>query len=145
MSFLGSFKTFFEKVGAELKKLFGSTNWEKTAASVVTYVAPLVETIVQLSAGSAAEALVAGVVSTVQSDLATLSAVVSGATSESSATDLQTAANVLNSIKANLSSLLQAAEVKNAAKSSQIQAAATLVINEVEAILANIPAAPAAA
>ena len=73
MSFLGSFKTFFDKVGSVLKKLFGSASFEQTVQSVITYAAPLLETIVGLAAGSPAATAVAAVVSTVQSDLATVS------------------------------------------------------------------------
>ena len=51
MSFLGSFKTFFDKVGSVLKKLFGSASFEQTVQSVITYAAPLLETIVGLAAG----------------------------------------------------------------------------------------------
>jgi hypothetical protein len=132
-------KKFFERVEAAFKKLFGSTTWEKTASATITYVAPLLETIVQLTAGSAAETVTAGVVATVQSDLATLSAVVDGATATPPANELAAATEALTSIQTNFGSLLAAAEVKNSGKVTEITAVANTIIGEVEAILGNIP------
>lgn len=141
-------KTFFHKVEAAMKKLFGSTTWEKTVTSTLTYVAPLLELLVGLAAGSPAEALVTEVVNTVTTDLGTVAAVVNGAKATPSTSDLTAATNALNSIKANLPQLLTAAEVKNSAKATEITATASTIIGEVEAILSNIPTkvtAPAAA
>jgi hypothetical protein len=137
---LSGLKTFFEKVWAELKKLFKSgATWEKVAQSVITYAAPLVETIVGLAAGTAAEALVTRIINTVQSDMATVSVVAQGAAVAPGSTDAATVEAALNSIKTNLSELLEAAEVKSAATGSKITAAANLIIGEVEALLSNLP------
>jgi len=134
-------KKFWERVEAAYKKMFGSTSWEKTASSVLTYVAPVAETLVALTAGGPAATLVAGVVAAVQNDLATVSAVVSDATATPPANELAAATNALNSIKSNLSSLLNAADVKNSAKATEVTAAVNTVIGEVEAMLQAIPAA----
>jgi len=140
-----SVKTFFAKVEAEAKKLFGSTTWEKTVTSVVTYTAPIAETLIGLAAGQPAEALVAEGVTILKSDLATVSAVVSGATTTPSATGLATVVSALNSIKTNLSGLLTAAEVKNSKTSSAITSTVNLIVGEMDAALANVPSASVAA
>lgn len=139
-----SIGSFFSKVEAELKKLFGSTTVEQKIQSVISYVAPIVNTIISL-ADPAIAPFVAGVISTVQSDLATVSVVVQGAAVSAGSTAAQTVTSALNSVKANLAGLLASAEIKNSAKVSQITAATNLVIGEVDAALAGLAPAPAAA
>jgi hypothetical protein len=121
------------------KKLFGSTSWEQTALAVITYVAPLLETIVALTAGGPAAALVTAIITTVKADLATLAAVVNGATATPPANELAAAQQALSSIQANLPQILQLAEVKNSANKDKITAIVNTVIGEVEAIAENIP------
>ena len=138
-------KKFWERVEAAFKKLFGSTTWEKTASAVLSYVAPLLETLVGLTAGGPAETLVAGVVSTVQKDLATIEAVVGDATATPPANELAAATEALTSIKTNLGSILTAAEVTNSAEASKITAVVNTIIGEIEAMLANVPSSAAPA
>jgi len=140
-AFLGKFKTFFEKVEAEAKKLFGSTSWEKTASSVITYAAPIAESLVGLAAGQPAEALVTGVVNAVKADLTTVSAVVSGAQAPPGSTLAVTVRTALTSINTNLASLLSASEVKDSKTASEITEAVTLLTGEVDALLSSLPAA----
>ena len=47
-------KKFWHKVEAGLKKLFGSSTWEKVAAGTLTYIAPLAETLALLAGGTPA-------------------------------------------------------------------------------------------
>lgn len=126
--------SFFSKIEAFLKKALGSTTWEKTASGVLTVAAPLLETAVQLAAGSAAEAAVAEVVGQVQSDLAAVNAVISSAT----AAGKVTATSVLGAVQTNLGTLLTSADVKSAAKSSEITTVVSTVISELEAVLKAI-------
>ena len=133
--------SFFHKAEAVFKRLFGSATWEKTVSSTLTYVAPLLELLVGLAAGGPAETLVTGIVNTTQSDLATVAAVVTGATATPPANEMAAVTNALNSIKANLPQLLTAVEVKNSTKSTEITATASTIIGEVEAIFSNIPGA----
>jgi hypothetical protein len=132
-------KKFWDKVEAAFKKLFGSTKWEQTASSVVTYVAPLLETLVALTAGGPAAAIVTGIVNTVQADLATVAAVVNGATATPPVNELAAVMQALASIQTNLPALLTAAEVKNSTNASKITAVVNTIIGEVEAIADNIP------
>lgn len=137
--------SFFHKVEAALKKIFGSTTWEKSVSSTLTYVGPLLELLVGLAAGGPAAALVTGIVNTTQADLGTVAAVVNGATATPAASELAAATSALNSIKANLPQLLTASEVKNSTKATEITATATTIIGEIEAIMENIPTPGASA
>lgn len=142
-----SLKSFFESVGEEFKKLFGKVpTLSQTIRSVVSYVAPLVETGIAL-ADPALEPVVADVVSTVQADLATVSATagqVNVAPGTAAATTISTALSAINS---NLSGLLEVAEVKNSAEITKIKAAVTAITGEIGAVLASLTgtAAPAPA
>jgi hypothetical protein len=142
--------TFFDKIGSTLKKLFGSTTWEKQVQGVITYVAPIVETIIGLMDPAVAP-LVSGIIGTVEADLATVSTVVSGATVPAGSTSAAAVASALNSVKTNLASLLAMAEVKNSSTSAGVTAAVNLIVNEMDAALTNLPStttagtAPAAA
>jgi hypothetical protein len=139
MSKLG---TFFSRVEGFFKKVFGSSKWEKTASTTIAIIAPLLETVLTLTAGAPAAALVAAVVATVQKDLAATAVLIDDvdAGGASVATGPQQIANLLNGIKANLGGLLSVAEVKNSAKIAEITTAVTTVTAEVDAILAAIPA-----
>lgn len=138
-----SFISFFDKVGSELKKLFGSTTWEKQAQGVITYVAPLLETVLALADPPLAP-LFQKVINTIQADLATVSAVVSGAQVPAGSTTAATVKAALGSIQTNLSSLLADADVKNSTKATEITAAVTGITSEIDALASSMPAAIAA-
>lgn len=116
------------------------STWEKKASSTITFVAPLLETIVGLVAGSGLEKTVAGIIGTVQSDLATIAAVVDGGQIDAHGTAV--VASALNSVKANLSGLLQVAQIKNSDKQAAIMSTVNLIVGEVDAMLDALPAAP---
>lgn len=139
MSVFSLCKTFFEEVGAELKKLFKSTAWEQAALAVVTYVAPIAEGILTF-ADPAIEPLVANVVNVVKSDLATISVVVKQGTAAPGSPAAVAVTTALNSINTNLRGLLEVAEVKNSTKIAEITAAVNTITNEVDAALAALPA-----
>lgn len=134
-------KTFAEKVEAEAKKLFGSTRWENTLSAGISYLAPFVETLVGLAAGQPAEALVAGAVNMVQTDLATIKALVSGATVPAGSPAVTVIKAGLASLQSNLGALLTAAEVKSSKTSAEITSTVTLIAGEATALLARVPAA----
>lgn len=138
-------KKFWDKVEAAFKKLFGSTSWEKTLASVITYAAPIVQLLVTMAAGPAAGTIVGTVANAAKNDLATISAVVTDATSVPGASETTVVVNALNSLKTNLGSLLTDAGVKNSAESTTITNYANVLIGEVDAALNAIQVTPAAA
>lgn len=135
-----SIKSFFEKVGDELKKLFGSTNWEKQTQAVITYVAPVLDTILTF-ADPSIEPIVSGVIAKVQADLAAVSAAVSGAAVPAGSTASAAVQAAMGSVKTNLTSLLSVAEVKNSAKVTQITAAVNTIVSEIDACLTYLPSA----
>jgi hypothetical protein len=131
-----SVMTFFAKVEAWFKKVFTKApGWEKTASAVLTYVAPLLETVVALTAGSPAETFVAGVIGKVQSDMAVAAVTIEDATSSVSLT------GVLTSIQTNLSSLLTAGQITDAATVTKVTAVVNTIIAEIKAVAAAVPAA----
>jgi len=140
MGILSSAKSVFEKAGAEIEKLFGgSASVEQKVQATITFVAPLVNTVVVL-ADPAIAPTVAKVISTVQADLALVSTVVQGATPAPGSSAATTATTALNSVKTNLSELLTDSGVKNSANFSKISAAVNLIIAEVEAVLSGLSA-----
>jgi hypothetical protein len=134
-----SIKTFFEKVGQEIKKLFGSSTFEQEVQSTITYAAPLVEGILAI-ADPEIEPIVAGVLNTVKSDLATVSTVVQSAKVAPGSSAAKTISAALTSINSNLSGLLKVAEVKNSTKIAEITAAVNTLTGETNALLSNLPA-----
>jgi hypothetical protein len=132
--------SFFSKIEAEFKSL---TDKEPTFAqsvqSIVTYVAPVVLTVLTFT-DPAIEPIVSKAISVVQSDLATVNAVVKSSTVTPGSTAAATVKAALGSITSNLSGLLQVAAVKNSAKITQITAA----VNEISTEINSIPALAAA-
>ena len=138
MGILSSAKSVFEKIGAEIEKLFGGTaSVEQKVQAAITFVAPLVNTVVVL-ADPAIAPTVAKVISTVQADLALVSTVVQEATPVPGSSAATTATTSLNSVKTNLSELLTDSGVKNSANFTKISAAVNLIVGEVEAVLAGL-------
>jgi ElaB/YqjD/DUF883 family membrane-anchored ribosome-binding protein len=135
--------SFWKRVETELKNMFGSTKWEKTASGALLYFGPALELLVGLAGGGPAEALVTSVVTKAQGALASLSAVVNDAITSGGASpsNLSIAMAALNSIKTNLSQLLASAEIKNAPKSAEITSAVNAIVEEVDAYVANLPPA----
>lgn len=137
--------TFFEKIGGVFKKLFGSSaTWEQTALATIKYVAPLVETLVSLTAGPAVGTVVANVINEVKADLATLYTIAQQGAVVAGTSTATTAINALTSINDNMAALLADSGVKNSAKVADIEATANLVTGETNALLTNL-AAPQAA
>ena len=137
-------KTLFSHIKHFFEKLFGSTNWERVAINTLAVVGPLLSTLVALTAGAPAAALVSKIVATAQADLQTVAGLV---TSVQSGTATGTAAqlqNLLAGVKANLSSLLTAADIKDVDTQAKVSAIVNTVIEEIDAILGELPtAAPA--
>jgi hypothetical protein len=132
-------KTLFSHIKTFFTKLFGSTNWERVAVNTLAVVGPLLTTLVTLTAGAPAAALVGKIVSTAQADLQTVSSLVTtvqSGTSTGAAAQLQ---NLLAGVKANLSSLLTAADIKDADTQAKVSAIVNTVIEEIDAILGEVP------
>lgn len=131
MSFFGSIGGFFKKIGLDLEKEAASNT---AISSTITISGALLQTLVTLTAGDAAGAVVGDVVSDVNKSLAAVDAVVTTTTSLPATTTKQVVTNILTSVHTNLAQLLSAAEVKN----SQHAATITGVVNTVDTELANV-------
>ncbi len=145
MSFFGSIKTFAEKFEAEFVRLFKKApSYEQKAAAVISFIAPVIPIIVGLL-DPAALPIVNPIIAVVEKDLGVVQAVttsVSAAPGSPALTQVETA---LTGISENFGGILQLAEVKNSAKASQINTEVTGVLNEVNALLKDLPtSAPAA-
>jgi hypothetical protein len=151
MSFFGNLKTFFEAVGKKLEQFFGSSTVEQKVQGALTLVGAAIVTVSGMIAGPAASAAVSGLLKMIQTDYATICAVVQQGTPPAGSTLAATAAAATASLKANLTALLTDADVKNHTSFTNIQAEVTTILNELEAIEASFippatvaPATPAA-
>lgn len=135
-----SVKTFFEKVGSEIEKLFKSGGWETKALATIGYVAPLVETLVTLFAGTAAGGVATSVINQVKASLATVSTIAQDGTPAPGSSAAQTVATNLTSINTNLAALLADADVKNSSKVTEVEATSTLISGEISALLSGLTA-----
>lgn len=138
-------KTLFSHIKHFFEKLFGSTNWERVAINTLAVVGPLLSTLVALTAGAPAAALVSKIVATAQADLQTVAGLVTSVqagTATGAAAQLQ---NLLAGVKANLSALLTAADIKDADTQAKVSAIVNTVIEEIDAILGELPGVSAPA
>ena len=127
--------SWFKDVEGFFKKAFGSTTWEHTAETTLTFVAPLLETVVGLAAGSPAETVVSNVIGQAQKDLAGVTTLVQGSQGGSAKQDVS---NALTTIQTNLKTLLSDVDVKNATEAQKITAGVTIITQELQAVLASI-------
>jgi hypothetical protein len=130
-----SFCSWAEK---ELLKLEGAApTIERIADTVLTYVGPALQTVVSLEAGSAAGAVVAKVIATVQSDITAASGLITDFGASPSVS------SILKAVTSNLGTLLTDAGVKDAKSVNAVNKVIT-ELNVLEAaITALIPAVTA--
>jgi hypothetical protein len=139
------FVTFFEAVGKKIEQWFGSSTVEQKVQGALTLVGAALVTITSLAAGPAAGAEVSNLLKIVQTDYATLATVIQQGTPAPGSTLATVASSATASLKANVGAILTDAEVKNSANFAKIEAEATTVLNELEAIeAAFLPATPVA-
>lgn len=135
-------ETFFKKIESFFKSIGHAAPWEKTAATALSVAAPLLDTLVTLTAGEAAGELVSSIVSAIQTKMAQATALLSTATSDLPPGGL-TVSGILSDINTNLGTLLADADVKNSTKITQIESVVKTVSGEITAITAAMPATPA--
>lgn len=131
MSFITKLESFAAKVEKEFAALWGKAPSLTTIASTtLTFVGPILETVITVEAGAAAGAAVTTVINKVESDLAAVKGLLTVVGPTVSVKGLITSA------QADLSSLLTAAQITNPASVANV----TLVINELEALATAFPA-----
>ncbi len=126
--------SFFAKVKAELKKLFThAPGWEASAAATLTYVAPMVETVVAL-VDPAVAPVVDGVIAKVQSAMAAAAVVIKDAGPK------PTLVTYLNAIQSDLAQVESAAGIKDPVAAARLTALVGTITGEIQAILAEVGA-----
>ncbi len=126
--------SFFAKVKAELKKLFThAPGWEASAAATLTYVAPMVETVVAL-VDPAVLPMVNALIAKVQSAMAAAAVVIKNAGPR------PTLITYLTAVKGDLAQVENVAGVKDPAAAAKLTAVVGMITGEIEAILAEVSA-----
>jgi hypothetical protein len=144
MSFWSGAKSFFEKVGSEIEKAFGSSTTQQKAQAGIALVGAAITTISGLVGGPAASAAVSSVISHIQTWYGTISSVVQAGTPAPGSTPATLLATATASLKANVTALLTASDIKDPKTLAAVQSEADTIINEVQAIEeAFLPATPA--
>ena len=140
-----SFKTFFEKIGTDIKDVFKdlfSVTWEKKVLGVVAYSAPFLEGILAI-ADPAIAPLVTKIINTITGALNTVQTIAAQGAVVPGSSDAVAIATALGAVKSNMAALLADADIKNSVHAAEITSAGNLVIGEVDAVLGEVPAAPA--
>jgi hypothetical protein len=142
-----SIKTFFERVEDDLKSVFGklfSATWEQKVLIGLTQLDPFIEGVIAVVDPSIAP-LVIGILNKVTDWLTEVKSLVAMGTVAPGSSEATQVTSALNSVKSNLAALLADSDIKNSTKVSEITAVVNMVDSEANVILANVPAAPAAA
>jgi hypothetical protein len=125
-----SFTGFFSTLEADFKKLFSKTPTEiHFALALVTYASPFVEGILSI-VDPAAEALVAPIVTRLETGLTTIYALANEGTASGA-----TLSSTLAAFQSDLSTLESVGGIKDAATQAKI----ATITTEVQAIIALIP------
>lgn len=127
-------ESFFQKIENFFKNLGHATTWERTASTTLAVASPLLDTLVELTAGEAAEKKVADVVAQIQRDMSLASTLLASPAKSTGLSD------VFADINSNLGAILTDADVKNSTKITQIESVVKTVTGEIEAIVAAMPA-----
>ena len=129
-------KSFGSKVEAAMKKLFGEApTWIAIAQGALTYLGPVVVTILTIGGGAALGDEANAIIGNIKVDLATALATV---TTADAATSLP---NLLTSIQSQLPALLAAVKVSNPTKVADIENYTNIIDTELTALLNAVPAA----
>jgi len=128
-------KSFSAKVEAAFKKLFGDApSWIAIAQGVLTYLGPIVVTILTIGGGPALGDEANEIIGTIKTDLATALATV---TTANAATNLPT---LLADIQKQLPVLLAAVKVSNPSVVASIENYTNMIDAEITALLNAQPA-----
>jgi hypothetical protein len=137
--------TFFHGIKSFFEKLFGSAHLGRTISGTIKIAAPLVESIVEMTAGEGASNEIKSIVNEVQGDLAAAATLATSVTAEPDSANLVKVETILNGVKSNLGAILSAGHIKNAATVDKVTNVVNLVTGEIEAILSELPTAAALA
>jgi len=134
MSLITDLKSFASKVEVAFKKLFGDApEWITIAQGVLTYLGPVVVTILTIGGGVALGTEANTIIAGIKSDLATAMATVTTVNAASSLPAL------LTGIQAQLPALLAAVKVSNPTKAAEIENYTSIISTELTAVVNAIP------
>jgi hypothetical protein len=129
-------KSFAAKVEAAFKKLFGDApTWITIAQGVLTYLGPIVVTILTVGGGSALGDEANEIIGNIKTDLATALATVSTANAATSLPSL------LAGIQSQLPALLAAVKVSNPSTVASVESYTNIIDTELTALLNAMPVA----
>ena len=129
-------KSFAAKVEAAFKKLFGDApTWIAIAQGVLTYLGPIVVTILTVGGGSALGDEANEIIGNIKTDLSTALAAVSTADAANSVPSL------LEGIQSQLPALLAAIKVSNPSTVTKVETYTSIIDTELTALLNSIPVA----
>jgi hypothetical protein len=135
-SVIKDLKSFGAKVEAAFKKLFGEApSWIAIAQGVLTYLGPVVVTILTVGGGAALGNEANEIIGNIKMDLATALATV---TTANGSTSLP---NLLTGIQAQLPALLAAIKVSNPSTVASVENYTNIIDTEITALLNALPAA----
>ncbi len=128
-------KSFAAKVEGAFKKLFRSApSWITIAQGVLTYLGPVIVTILTIGGGAALGEEANGIIAVIKTDLATALATVTTANATTSLPAL------LADIRAQLPALLAAVKVSNPSTVASIENYTNIIDTEITALLNALPA-----
>ncbi len=129
-------KSFGAKVEAAFKKLFGDApSWIAIAQGVLTYLGPIVVTILTVGGGAALGNEANVILANIKTDLATAMATLTSVNSASSLPGL------LADIQSQLPALLAAVKVSNPSTVASIENYTNIIDTEITALLNAMPVA----
>ena len=137
------FASFFSAVGHYMKEVFGDQSVEAKVSGTLTLLTPAVVELVNLAGGPGASALVTAGIAQFKADYATLCAITQGSFPAPGGSAASIVKGLIGSLQQNLTAILADAGVKNSEHKDRISGYATFFLNEADAILEEIEAAPA--
>ena len=136
------FDSFFSAIGHYMKEVFGDSTVEAKVNGTLTLLTPAVVELVNLAGGPGASAIVTAGIAQFKADYATLCAVTQGSFPAPGGNAASIVKGLITSLHDNLSAILSDSGVKNSANKDKISGYATFFLNEANAILDEIEAAP---
>jgi hypothetical protein len=136
MSFIKDLETFASKMEKEIEKLWGAApKFETVALTTLTFVGPVLETVISLEGGPIAGNAATAIINKAETDLTAASSLVTAIGPTLSVK------NLILGVQTSLSSLLTASQVKNPTSVADV----TLIVKELAALVAAFPPTPAVA
>jgi hypothetical protein len=124
----------FSKIWKFLKKVFGGApTWIEQVSNVITLITPPLKAIVTIAADADDAAQIMSITAEVTKDLRTVTSILAATKGDADA--MAKVSQILAAIITNLSPLLTATHIKNEVTRSKIQAYASAIVDELNAVI----------